>query len=37
VFLGWVVLREPITVRTILAALVILAGVALVNLDWRSG
>jgi drug/metabolite transporter (DMT)-like permease len=37
VFLGWAVLREPITVRTILAALVILAGVALVNLDWRSG
>jgi drug/metabolite transporter (DMT)-like permease len=37
VFLGWAVLREPITVRTILAALVILAGVALVNFDWRSG
>jgi drug/metabolite transporter (DMT)-like permease len=37
VFLGWAILREPITARTIVAALVILAGVALVNLDWKTG
>lgn len=37
VFLGWAVLREPITVRTIVAAVVILAGVGLVSLDWKSG
>ncbi|HET6797973.1 MAG TPA: EamA family transporter, partial [Gemmatimonadales bacterium] len=37
VFLGWAILREPITVRTILAAVVILAGVGLVSLDWKSG
>jgi drug/metabolite transporter (DMT)-like permease len=34
VFLGWAILGEPVTARTIVAALVILAGVALVNLDW---
>jgi drug/metabolite transporter (DMT)-like permease len=34
VFLGWAILGEPITVRTVLATLVILVGVALVNLDW---
>jgi drug/metabolite transporter (DMT)-like permease len=37
VFLGWAVLREPITARTLVAAVVILIGVALVNLDWKAG
>jgi drug/metabolite transporter (DMT)-like permease len=37
VFLGWVILGEPVTVRTLLAAAVILIGVALVNLDWKPG
>lgn len=36
VLLGWAILHEPITVRTVLATLVILLGVALVNLDWSS-
>jgi drug/metabolite transporter (DMT)-like permease len=36
VFLGWLVLDEPVTARTLVAAAVILAGVALVNLDWRG-
>jgi drug/metabolite transporter (DMT)-like permease len=36
VLLGWAILREPITWRTIIATLVILLGVALVNLDWSS-
>ena len=35
VFLGWAVLDEPVTGRTLIAALVILAGVALVNLEWK--
>lgn len=34
VFLGWAILGEPITMRTVVATVVILAGVALVNLDW---
>jgi drug/metabolite transporter (DMT)-like permease len=34
VLLGWAILAEPITMRTVLATTVILAGVALVNLDW---
>jgi drug/metabolite transporter (DMT)-like permease len=34
VLLGWVILGEPITMRTVVATLVILAGVALVNVDW---
>jgi drug/metabolite transporter (DMT)-like permease len=34
VFLGWAILGEPITMRTVVATAVILAGVALVNLDW---
>jgi drug/metabolite transporter (DMT)-like permease len=34
VILGWAVLGEPITVRTVIAAIVILIGVALVNVDW---
>jgi drug/metabolite transporter (DMT)-like permease len=36
VLLGWAILHEPITLRTILATLVILLGVALVNVDWSS-
>jgi drug/metabolite transporter (DMT)-like permease len=35
VFLGWAILDEPVTGRTLIAALVILIGVALVNLDWK--
>ncbi len=34
VLLGWAILGEPITMRTVVATLVILAGVALVNVDW---
>jgi drug/metabolite transporter (DMT)-like permease len=34
VLLGWAILSEPITVRMVAATLVILAGVALVNVDW---
>ena len=34
VLLGWAILGEPITSRTVIATLVILVGVALVNLDW---
>jgi drug/metabolite transporter (DMT)-like permease len=36
VFLGWAILSEPISLRTVLATLVILLGVALVNLDWST-
>jgi drug/metabolite transporter (DMT)-like permease len=36
VFLGWAILGEVVTVRTVLAALIILTGVALVNVDWSS-
>ena len=35
VFLGWAILDEPVTGRTVVAALVILAGVALVNIEWK--
>jgi drug/metabolite transporter (DMT)-like permease len=35
VFLGWALLGEPVTLRTIFAATVILMGVALVNVEWR--
>lgn len=35
VFLGWAILGEPVTGRTLMAAVVILIGVALVSLDWR--
>ena len=35
VFLGWAVLHEPVTGRTLIAALVIVAGVALVNIEWK--
>jgi drug/metabolite transporter (DMT)-like permease len=37
VFLGWALLDEPVTGRTLVAAFVILAGVALVNIDWKLG
>jgi drug/metabolite transporter (DMT)-like permease len=36
VLLGWAILHEPITLRTVIATLVILGGVALVSLDWAS-
>jgi len=36
VFLGWAILDEPVTGRTLIAALVILVGVALVNIEWRT-
>jgi drug/metabolite transporter (DMT)-like permease len=36
VILGWAVLAEPITLTTVLAAFVILGGVALVNVDWPA-
>lgn len=36
VFLGWAILGEPVTLRTVIAAMVILLGVALVNVDWRN-
>jgi drug/metabolite transporter (DMT)-like permease len=35
VVLGWAILGEPITLRTVFAALVILLGVAMVNVEWR--
>jgi drug/metabolite transporter (DMT)-like permease len=37
VFLGWAILDEPVTGRTLIAALVILAGVALVSIEWKTG
>jgi drug/metabolite transporter (DMT)-like permease len=36
VLLGWAVLGEPITMRTVVGAIVILFGVALVNVDWSN-
>ena len=36
VFLGWAILDEPVTGRTLIAALVILVGVALVNIEWKA-
>jgi drug/metabolite transporter (DMT)-like permease len=36
VLLGWAVLGEPITMRTVVGAIVILLGVALVNVDWGN-
>jgi drug/metabolite transporter (DMT)-like permease len=36
VFLGWAILDEPVTGRTLIAALVILVGVALVNIEWKT-
>ena len=34
VLLGWAVLDEPVTLTTVVAAAIILLGVALVNIDW---
>ncbi|HYF40024.1 MAG TPA: EamA family transporter [Gemmatimonadales bacterium] len=36
VLLGWAVLHEPVTMRMLLAAGIILVGVALVNIDWSA-
>jgi drug/metabolite transporter (DMT)-like permease len=36
VLMGWAVLHEPVTMRMLAAAGVILIGVALVNVDWSS-
>lgn len=36
VLMGWAVLHEPVTTRMLVAAGVILIGVALVNVDWSS-
>jgi drug/metabolite transporter (DMT)-like permease len=36
VLLGWAILHEAVTMRMLLAAGVILIGVALVNVDWSS-
>jgi drug/metabolite transporter (DMT)-like permease len=36
VFLGWAILDEPVTGKTLIAALVILVGVALVNIEWKT-
>ena len=36
VLLGWAILHETVTLRMLLAAGVILAGVAMVNIDWLS-
>jgi drug/metabolite transporter (DMT)-like permease len=36
VILGWAILHETVTMRMLLAAGVILGGVALVNIDWSS-
>ncbi|HEX6434375.1 MAG TPA: EamA family transporter [Gemmatimonadales bacterium] len=36
VLMGWAVLHEPVTMRMLMAAGVILVGVALVNVDWSS-
>jgi drug/metabolite transporter (DMT)-like permease len=35
VLLGWAILGEPVTLTTVFAAILILFGVAMVNLDWR--
>jgi hypothetical protein len=35
VFLGWLILGEPITARTLFAAAVIIAGVVLITLSRR--
>lgn len=36
VLLGWAVLGEAVSLRTVVAAAVILLGVAMVNVDWRG-
>ncbi|MDF3052506.1 MAG: multidrug transporter [Geminicoccaceae bacterium] len=35
VLLGWAILGETVTWRTVIAAAIILLGVAMVNVDWR--
>jgi drug/metabolite transporter (DMT)-like permease len=35
VLLGWAILGETVTLRTVIAAAIILLGVAMVNVDWR--
>lgn len=36
VLLGWAILHEPVSLRMLIAAGVILVGVAVVNVDWSS-
>jgi drug/metabolite transporter (DMT)-like permease len=36
VLLGWVILHEPVTLRMLLAAGIILVGVALVSVNWSN-
>ncbi|MDF3052944.1 MAG: hypothetical protein K0S19_1049, partial [Geminicoccaceae bacterium] len=36
VLLGWAILHEPVTARMLLAAGIILAGVALVSVNWSA-
>lgn len=36
VLLGWAILHEPVTLRMLLAAGIILVGVALVSVDWST-
>jgi len=36
VLLGWAILDEQVTLRTVIAAMVILLGVAMVNVDWGA-
>ena len=36
VLLGWAILDEPVTLTTVFAAILILCGVAMVNLDWAG-
>jgi drug/metabolite transporter (DMT)-like permease len=35
VLLGWAILGEAVTITTVFAAILILCGVAMVNLDWK--
>jgi drug/metabolite transporter (DMT)-like permease len=37
VFLGWAVAGEPVTARTLIAAAIILAGVAMITMNVRRG
>ena len=36
VLLGWAILGESVTLTTLFAAILILCGVAMVNLDWGN-
>jgi drug/metabolite transporter (DMT)-like permease len=36
VLLGWAILGEPVTLTTVFAAILILCGVAMVNLEWGT-